>query len=183
MQILFRIMLAMLTPTSDTDAQALHRFSPGEITVARAYDHVWAARVAAAAYNVDADMVLAISWHESRFTDNVVAPEPGGRVSCGAMTPYPTSKCVSKSLLEQYLDGTRHWAIDWGQAGDVRNAREVLLGYAGGYALIRACRQGPHLRYGTSGDDLCKTPEVFAWIRSRIRAARREVEQQVKDNS
>ncbi|HSX22551.1 MAG TPA: hypothetical protein VLE97_07245 [Gaiellaceae bacterium] len=173
MEFLIRIAIAFLTPTSDADAEALHRFSPEEVSVDRAYEHVWAARVAAAVYNVDADMVLAISWHESRFTDNVVAAEPGRRVSCGAMTPYPTAKCVAKSLLEQYLDGTRHWAVDWGRAGDVRNDREVLLGYAGGYYLIRACRQGPVLRYETRGDDLCKTPEVFGWIRSRIVAARK----------
>lgn len=172
MQFLLRILLAIVTPTSDADAEALHRFSPNEVTVDRAYEHVWAARVAAAFYDVDADMVLAISWHESRFTDNVVAAEPGGRVSCGAMTPYPTSKCVSKSLLEQYLDGARHWAVDWRRAGDVRSEHEALLGYAGGYYLIRSCREGPVFRYKTSGDDLCKTPEVFGWIRARIRAAR-----------
>lgn len=173
MQILLRIMIAIFSPTSDADAEALHRFSPGEVTVTQAYGHVWAARVAAAVYNVDADMVLAISWHESRFTDNLVSPESGGRVSCGAMTPYPMKRCGSKALLAQYLDGTRHWAVDWGKAGDVRNAREMLLGYVGGYALIRICRRGPYLRYRTKGDDLCKTPEVFASIRAQIRKARR----------
>ena len=166
-----RVALAIFTPTSDADAEALHRFSP-EVTVESAHDHVWAARVSAAIYEVDADMVLAISWHESRFTTNVVATEPGGRVSCGAMTPYPTSKCAVKSLLGQYLDGTRHWAVDWGHAGDVRNEHEVLLGYAGGYSLIHACRKGPRLRHETWGDDLCKTPEVFSWIRARIQGAR-----------
>jgi len=176
MQILLRVLLAILTPTSDEDAEGLHRFAPNEVTIDAAYAHVWSARVAAAVYGVDSDLVLAIGYHESHFTDNVVSNEPGRRVSCGAMTPYPqTSKCVSKSLLEQYLDGTRHLAVDWGRAGDVRNAREALLGYAGGYYLIRGCRQGPMLRYGTSGDDLCRTPEVFGWIRTRIRAARQLV--------
>jgi hypothetical protein len=165
--------LAILTPTSDADAEALHRFAPSDVTIEAARDHVWAARVAAAAYDVDADMVLAISWHESRFTDGVVAAEPGKRVSCGAMTPYPTKTCDQKTLLEQYLDGAAHWAVDWRHAGDVRNAREALLGYAGGYFMIRSCREGPVLRYKTSGDDLCKTPDVFAAIRTRIVAARR----------
>jgi hypothetical protein len=175
MQIFLRILLAVLTPTSDADAEGLHRFAPNDVTVQDAYQHVWTARIAAAYYDVDADMVLAISYHESRFTNNVVAKEAGGRVSCGAMTPYPTTDCVAKSLLEQYLDGTRHWALDWGHAGDVRNAREMLLGYAGGYSLIRGCRQGPVLRHKTNGDDLCKTPEVFGWIRTRIRATRQIV--------
>lgn len=171
MQILLRIVIALLSPTSDADAEALHRFAPDYVTVDQAREHVWAARVAAATYDVDADMVLAISWHESRFTDNVVSTEPGNRVSCGVMTPYPTAECSNKTLLGQYLDGARHWAVDWRHAG-VRSDREALLGYAGGYFLIRGCRQGPVLRYKTSGDDLCLTPEVFHAIRRRIVAAR-----------
>jgi len=178
MQVILRILLAILTPTSDADAEALHRFAPEEVTVARAHDHLWAARVAAAAYDVDPDLTLAISFHESHFADDAKTPEVGGRVSCGAMTPYPVSQCAQKSLLAQYVDGTRHWAIDWGHAGDVHGAHEVLLGYAGGYHLIRACRRGPVLRHRTHGDDLCRTPEVFGWIRDRIRAARL-----VKENS
>lgn len=172
MQILLRIMLAIATPTSDADAEALVRFAPSYLTIDSARDHVWAARVSAAIYEVDADMVLAISFHESRFTDNVVSAEPGNRVSCGAMTPYPTKTCVPKPLLAQYLDGTWHWAVDWRRAGDVRSDREALLGYAGGYRMIRRCRQGPVLRHGDRGDDLCRTPEVFAQIRSRIVTAR-----------
>lgn len=175
MQIFLRILLAVLTPASDTDAEGLHRFAPNEVTVEAAYQHVWAARVVGAIYAVDPDMVLAISFHESRFTDNVVAKEPGARVSCGVMTPYPTATCETKSLLAQYLDGARHWAVDWRRAGDVRNEHEALLGYAGGYALIRACRQGPVLRNKTEGADLCKTPEVFGWIRTRIRTTRQVV--------
>jgi hypothetical protein len=172
MQILLRIALAFFTPTSDADAEALQRFAPRYVTIDTAREHVWAARVAAAAYDLNADMVLAISYHESRFTTNVVAKEPGNRVSCGAMTPYPTKTCVSKPLLAQYLDGARHWAIDWRRARDVRSDREALLGYAGGHSMIRRCRQGPVLRHKTYGDDLCLTPEVFAGIKNRIVTAR-----------
>lgn len=175
MEIILRILFAFLTPPSAADAEGLHHFAPAYVTVDDAREHVWAARVAAATYGVDADMVLAIGFHESRFTTNVVAKEAGGRVSCGAMTPYPTKTCVTKTLLGQYLDGTRHWAVDWGNAGDVRNAREVLLGYAGGHRLIRACRRGPVLRHKTWGDDICRTPEVFGAIRARIVAARQVV--------
>jgi len=172
MVILIRIVLAIFTPTSDADAEALHRFAPSYVTVNAAREHVWAARVAAAAYSVDADMTIAIAYHESRFTTNVVSKEAGQRVSCGVMTPYPTKTCTPKSLLAQYLDGTRHWALDWRRAGDVRSDREALLGYAGGYLMIRRCRQGPVLRHKTHGDDLCKTPEAFGWIRAQIIAAR-----------
>ena len=59
MQILIRIALAIFTPTSDADAAALHRFAPSYVTVDAAREHVWAARVAVAAYNVDADMTIA----------------------------------------------------------------------------------------------------------------------------
>lgn len=171
--VLLRVAIALLTPTSDADAQALHRFAPEEVTVDQAREHVWAARVAAATYDVDADAVLAIAYHESHFAEDAVTRESGGRVSCGSMTPYPTARCSRKSLLGQYLDGARHWAVDWRRAGDVHGDHEALLGYAGGYALIRACRQGPVLRHQTSGDDLCRTPEAFWRIRARIRAARR----------
>ena len=171
-QIFLRVLLAILTPTSDADAEGLHHFAPNEVTVDAAREHLWAARVASAVYDVDVDMTIAIAYHESRLHDGAVGPESGGRVSCGAMTPYPTERCEKKSLLAQYLDGTRHWAVDWRRAGDVRDEREVLLGFAGGYRLIRACRQGPVLRHGTWGDDLCRTPEVFAAIRARIVAAR-----------
>ena len=172
MQLLIQIALALFTPTSDADAEALHRFAPSYVTIDAARAHVWAARVAATIYSVDADMVLAISYHESRFTPNVVTKESGGRVSCGTMTPYPTKTCAEKPLLAQYLDGTRHWAIDWRRAGDVRNDREALLGYAGGYVLIRSCRRGPVLRHKTRGDDLCRTADVFAALRARIMQAR-----------
>jgi hypothetical protein len=172
MLILIRIALAIFTPTSDADAEALHRFAPRYVTVDGARAHVWSARVAATAYGVDVDTILAISWHESRFTDNVVSRERGARVSCGVMTPFPRKTCTPKSLLAQYLDGTRHWAVDWQRAGDVRSEREALLGYAGGYRLIRRCRQGPVLRHTTHGDDLCRTPEVFAAIRAGIVRAR-----------
>jgi hypothetical protein len=172
MEMLIRLALAFISPPSTEDAEALNRFAPQYVSVASARDHLWAARVAAAAYDVDADMVLAISYHESRFTNGVVAAEPGGRVSCGAMTPYPTKACETKSLLAQYLDGARHWGVDWKRAGDVRNEREALLGYAGGYYLIRSCRKGAVLRNKTHGDDLCATADVFNGLRARIVRAR-----------
>jgi hypothetical protein len=171
MQLILRIVLAFLSPTSDADAEALHRFSPNEVTVDRAHDHIWAARVAAAVYGVDPDLSLAISWHESRFQAHVVGPAVNGRRACGAMQPVPTGKCEWKTILEQYLEGTEHWAV-WKRAGDVRNDHEALLGYAGGYRLLRSCRLGPVLRHKTYGDDLCLTPEVFEGIRARILRAR-----------
>lgn len=161
-------MLAIFSPPDRLAAEGLHRFAPNEISIVRAYAHVWAARVAAARYNADPDMVLAISYHESRFTPDTVTPGPAGTVSCGAMTPYPTIQCPHQTLLAQYLEGTRHWTL-WNGAPAVHSAHEGLLGYAGGYALIQACRQGVVLRHG---HNLCKTPEVFEAIRTQILKAR-----------
>ena len=175
MEMLIRIAIAFFTPTSIDDAEALNRFAPKYVSIEAAREHIWAARVSAAVYDVDADMVLAISYHESRFTDGVVAAESGGRVSCGAMTPYPTKTCETKPLLAQYLDGTRHWGVDWKRAGGIRNEREALLGYAGGYSLIRRCRQGAVLRHKTHGDDLCATADVFNGLRARIVRARQKL--------
>jgi hypothetical protein len=179
--IILRVVLAIFTPPSDEEAEGLHRFAPEEVTVEHARGHVWAAGVAAAIYDgrdgnirhIDAAMVLAIDYHESHFSDGAVGPESGGRVSCGAMTPYPTQSCKKEPLLAQIIEGTRHLVVDWGTAGDVRSEREAYMGYAGGYTAIRNCRVGPVLRYGGHGDDLCRTPEVFAWIRSRIQETRK----------
>jgi hypothetical protein len=170
--LVLQIVIAAFSPVSDSDAIALHRFSPEEITVEHARDHIWAARVAAAAYSVDENMILAIAYHESRMHENAVGPESGGRVSCGSMTPSPVAFCEKKPLLAQILEGTRHWAVEWREAPGVYGEHEALLGVAGGYRGIRACRLGPVLRYGDHGDDLCLTPEVFWRLRDRIRAAR-----------
>jgi hypothetical protein len=181
LSVILRVVIAIFTPPSDAEIEGLHRFAPEEVSVEHARDHVWCARVAAAIYDdsdglvrhVDTDTVLAIDYHESHFTDGAVGRESGGRVSCGAMTPTPTDHCDEKPLLAQILEGTRHLVVDWGTARDVRSTREAYLGYAGGYTAIRKCRVGPVLRYGDHGDDLCMTPEVFAWIRSRIQETRR----------
>lgn len=165
--LVLRVVLAILTPPAPSAAKALHRFAPHEITVDQARAHVWSATIAATRYSVDTDMVLAISYHESRFTPNVVTVGPAGRVACGAMTPYPTTQCSHQPLLMQYLEGTRHWALDWRTAPDVRSEREALLGYAGGYYLIRLCRKDPSW-------DACQTPDAFEKIRQQIISARRE---------
>lgn len=172
MQIFLRILFAILTQTSDEDAEGLHRFAPNEVTVADAYEHVWSARVAAATYGVDADLLLAISWHESRYKVTARSPESGGRVSCGVMQPTPVASCPVASMLDGYLAGAEHlrgWIV--AMHG---NEHAALVGYAGGYRLLAACAQGPVLI--RPAVDACRTPEVFracaAWIaRERRKAA------------
>jgi hypothetical protein len=207
MQIFIRIVLAIFTPTSDADAEGLHRFAPGEVTVDRAYGHVWAERVAAAVYGIDTDkkfaasamqgrvmiaallalllttdaaveqlhrtapayltieqarvhyaaaraaewktgeraeLLLAVAWHESRYDAAAITPEPGGRVSCGVLTPYPTSHCEQRSLVEQYIDGAHHLA-GWRR---ICHGDEwcTLTALAGGGGLVALCRAGEEHR-------------------------------------
>jgi hypothetical protein len=93
--------------TSSADAQALRSTAPQDLpTIDVAREHLADARLAAVVYRVDHALVLSIAWHESRYTD-AATPEAGGRVSCGAMTPEPTSHC-SGSLLDGYLAGAKH---------------------------------------------------------------------------
>ncbi len=157
---------ALLMLLLGTDAEALRQTAPVDLTLPRAAVHLGAARAAASAYGLDPDLLLSIAWHESRYTDSATTPEIGGKVSCGALTPEPLPRCAPATLLEQYLAGAKHLR-GWITAahGDLHTA---LLGYAGGYALIRAC-QRHEPRHG------CFTPEVFLararWItRQRSRS-------------
>lgn len=159
-------LLALLTwfvPASD--AEALRRTAPQYLDHELAAEHLAAARVAGAAYRVDPDLLLAIAWRESRYATNATTAETGGRVSCGVMTPEPTARCSRQTVLDGYLAGARHLRV-W--LGATRNEHAALLGYAGGYRLIAACRRGPVLRVrGGLSLDLCVTRELarVAWIR------------------
>jgi hypothetical protein len=164
------LLLRLLLPADQ--AAALQRtYAPLDLEVAR--DHVAAARVAGAAVGVDPDLLLSIAWHESRYQADAVGPEAGGRVSCGPMTPTPVARCERATIVEGYLAGARHLR-EWQLA--TRTTRDALLGYAGGYRMMRACAKGPVLRATGRHDDLCRVPEVFlgraAWI--QLERTRRE---------
>jgi hypothetical protein len=162
--------LALGLGPSPSDVEALRRTASEPVSAQAAADHLTAARAAAERYGVDANLLLAIADHESRYTD-ATTPEVGGRVSCGAMTPTPIARCAHDGILVDYLRGAEHLA-GWIAAarGDLRGA---LLGYAGGYVLLRACAEGPVLRDRPGGQvDLCSTPDVFLrrarWIRREM---------------
>lgn len=160
--------------TSDADAAALQRTAPEPITLAAARDNIVTARLAAAVFDVDADIVLSIAAHESRYESNAATPEPGGRWSCGIGTPQPhVEPCHDRPLLDQYLELAGHLR-EWLDA-ERGNLHAALLGYAGGgeHGLVGACRVGPVII--RPGVDACDTPAVFmfraAWIaRERRRA-------------
>jgi hypothetical protein len=164
-ELLFKVLLFFV---SSSDAAALVRTDRQDITDDIAAEHIAAARFAGAAHGVDANLLLSIAWHESRYNADAVGPESGGRVSCGPMTPVPRARCQRQHIVLGYLDGARHLR-EW--ISTTASMNQALLGYAGGYRMINACAEGPVLRKGR-GDDLCKTPDVFIgrarWIREEM---------------
>lgn len=150
------------------DAAALQRTDRVDLTLGAAVENLAAARAAAPEYDVDADLLLSIAWHESRYTPRAVTAEPGGLWSCGVMTPEPMRTCRPGDLAAGYRAGARHLR-GWLDA-ERGNLRRALLGYAGGFRLIAECARGPVLIERAGRDlDLCGTPDVFldraAWIR------------------
>ncbi len=168
-ELLFRLALVM---TSTRDSEALARTAPETITLDVSRENVAASRAAAILYDVDPDLLLSIAAHESRYDHRAVTPERGGLVSCGVMTPTPVASCEkAPSILDGYLAGARHLRVDW--LSSTRTKHEALLGYAGGWTLINACREGPVISVRANGEiDLCNTDKVFLWRASWIRRER-----------
>lgn len=169
------LLLVLSLFVSPEQAEGLRTTAPSYLTLEQAAKHLAAAEYAGATYNVDADLLLSIAWHESRYQAAARTAEPGHKVSCGVMTPIPKEHCTAPSLLEGYLEGAAHLRA-WVDAahGDMRTA---LLGYAGGYRMIQACASGEVLATRGGRDvDLCAVVGVFQgralWIRrARTRAA------------
>ena len=162
--------------TSPSDAEALRKTAPSYLTAETAREHLAAARFAAAVHDVDPDLLLSIAWFESRYTINVVGPEVRGKHACGVLQPIMEKGCPSNpTLLGGYLEGAGHLRT-WLDAsrGDLRTA---MLGYAGGYALIKACSEGKLLvERGGRQVDLCTVVDArlyrMRWIqRARTRTA------------
>jgi hypothetical protein len=157
MSYIITVFLSLFT-TSD-EAEALQRTAPRYLTAETAMENLMAARVSAAIYEVDADLLLSTAFFESRYKTDVVGPVVRGKTACGVMQPIMETKCVPQTLFEGYLIGAKHLQ-DWYRAcrGDERCA---LLGYGGGYTLINACAEGPVMRVRGSRDvDICTIPEV-----------------------
>jgi hypothetical protein len=167
--------LYALTRPSPVDVEAFRQSAPVYLTEETAADHLVAARLAGRRFQLDPDLLLAIAYHESRYTVDEVTPEVGGKVSCGVMTPVPTKdkdSCptAESNILGGYLDGSAHLA-GWIRACGGR-IRCALLGYAAGYSGIARCKEGPVLRFVDHGDDLCQTPSVFLSRARYIRSLR-----------
>lgn len=157
------LILRLLVPGA---AHALRSTAPRDLTDLAAEQNLAAALVAAHEEHVDPTLLLSIAWHESRYQAHVVTAEPGAKWSCGVMTPEPRARCHPGSLLDGYRAGARHLR---GWLEVTHSTRAALLGYAGGFALGRACRLGPVVV--RPGVDACETPSVFLRRARQIRAA------------
>lgn len=161
------LVLSIFFP-SDEDVEALRQSAPSYLTTETAREHLVWARVASMESNVKPDLVLAIAWNESRYTVDAITHEIGGKISCGVMTPIPTKdkescKDITASLANGYRAGAGHLRT-WLDACR-QNETCAILGYAGGYRLINACKEGPVLReYKGVEIDKCKTiPAKLLW--------------------
>lgn len=158
--------LAALVGPNDA-SERLRLSAPTYLDEERAVVHLWSARVAAVVAHEDASDLLAIAWHESRYTSNVVTVEPGNRVSCGVMTPAPHAPpCVDRPLVEQYLEGALH-LHEWRE----QLGGNAMLGYAG---LAGACARGPYVVTRRGVDvDLCGFQPEMQWRARLIRGTPR----------
>jgi hypothetical protein len=144
---------------SSPDVEALRKTAPRYLTTETAAEHLVAARLAASAYNLDADMLLSTAYYESHYMLNVVGPLVRGKRACGVMQPIMETKCESETLLAGYFVGAKHYRA-WYDACR-GNERCAILGYGGGYALINRCKEGP-LNVERAGRtvDLCTLPDI-----------------------
>lgn len=166
------ILLALLCPSPEA-VEALRQSAPKYLTTESAQAHYTASQAAAVWYGVEPELLLAIAYRESKYTVDTVGPTVRGKVACGVMQPLMETSCSTQTLLDGYMTGAkhlRHWL-------DTKTCRGVLrcamLGYAGGYALLRACADGPVLvdRNGRQFD-LCTIPAITFARAKRIQPHR-----------
>ncbi len=172
--ILLEIALALASPTPGELAAGARRTAPRYLDRQAALEHATAAVIAGKVFDVPPEILLSIAFYESRYRQTAITEEPGGKVSCGVMTPEPITdraRCTAiaaSSTLVGYLQGAQHLRV-WLDASR-GNLQLALLGYAGGFRLIRACARGPVIRQrGVLTNDLCQTPAVRSARAAAIR--------------
>lgn len=135
----YLIALVLALDPAPADVEAFRATDAHDLTLESASTHLAAARYAGMTFGVRPELLLAIAWHESRYTIGVVTREPGHRVSCGAMTPTPQRRCSKWELsaLGGYLAGARHLRAWLDHCGGSEWC--ALTSYAGGSGLVRVC--------------------------------------------
>ena len=147
------------------EADALRQTAPAYLTVEDASANLLMASVAADVADVPVELLLSVAWHESRYQPDARTREPGGRWSCGVMTPEPhRGDCTSVelSLLGGYLNGARHLRVWLDLCGGDQTC--ALRAYAGGFALVRSCTSGAFII--RPGVDACDVDSMFM-VRAR----------------
>jgi hypothetical protein len=124
----------------DAQVAAFQRTAPTYLTHETAREHMASAFAVGIVTDTRPALLLSIAWFESRYTQNVVSREAGGKVSCGVMTPIPQTRCQPSDLVSNYLEGAQHLLV-WRRACR-DNERCKLLGYGGGYRAIKLCASG-----------------------------------------
>lgn len=159
MTVILYLWLSFFAPPSDSEVEHLRALFPAYLNAQGASENLLAAQVAALLTGEDPSVLLSIAFHESNFIPTTRTPEPGNRVSCGAMTPVPQGRCSKweLTLLGGYESGARHLAL-WRR---YYKGRYVLLAYAGGGVLARSCT--------ISDNAKCRVADVF---KSRARLIR-----------
>jgi hypothetical protein len=152
-----------------SDVENLRASAPAYLTIDAARDHLTAAQAAAVFYDLAPELLLAIAYRESRYTSLVRGPEVRGKHACGLMQPLmSTGRCPTQDLLWGYLEGAKHlrtWLATKTCRSDIRCA---MLGYSGGYKLLKACAAGQVLVERTGRlRDICTIPEI-TFARARL---------------
>jgi len=139
------------------ESDALRQTASSYLTAQGAAHHLAAATFAGELFSIDPTLLLAIAYRESRFTPGLRGPEVRGKHACGLMQPLMhVQECPEQTVFGGYLEGAGHlreWLDTKECHGDTKCA---LLGYSGGYSLLRGCSRGEVLveRNGRSVD-LC----------------------------
>jgi hypothetical protein len=182
MLIIKAFLLALVTASGavrQAESDALRQTAPTYLAgEGKAALHLAGSTLAGALFSIDPELLLAIAYRESRYTLGVAGPEVRGRRACGLMQPLMhAGRCREQTVLGGYLEGANHfraWLDTSTCRGDVRCA---LLGYSGGYSLLKGCAIGPVVveRNGKHAD-LCKlipgsTLARAEAIRSRLKHA------------
>lgn len=170
-----------LCGTRQAEANALRHTAPAYLeSDLVAAGHLAGSTFAGDAFSVDPAVLLALAYRESRYTLGVVGREVAGRHACGLLQPEMHGEgCREQTVLGGYLEGANHlrtWLDTKTCRGDLRCA---LLGYGGGYALIRGCAVGPVVveRNGKRADFCTYIPNSIinraAWIRKHLARAQK----------
>lgn len=167
MNIIFTVLWLSLQPTN-AEAECLRSTAPNYLTVDSAKEHIAAARFAGLLYHLDPSVILAVSWHESRFNPKTVTKEPGHRVSCGVGTPVPKRYCTRDELtvLGGYLALGKHLRM-W---VSVYGIRDGLTAYAGGGLTVLGCKKHGRVR-APSGRNACNFSTDILKMANKIERA------------